>query len=58
MTCGNDDASQREYIARILGFGSDVESYYSNPPKILKIQDAYGTAKEVVHKMAVLFAAA
>ena len=58
MTCGNDDAYQRSYIAASGGFGSDVDDYYSTPPKIIKIADAYGTKLEVLHKMAILFAAA
>jgi len=43
---------------RSQGYWSDVDSYYTQPPKLLSIENVAGTAPELSHFFKLFFAAA
>ncbi|GAA5914299.1 uncharacterized protein JCM6883_001804 [Sporobolomyces salmoneus] len=57
ITCA-DDKWVKLYMIKAQGYWSDVDEYYTRPPKLLSIENVAGTPDELSHYFKVLFAAA
>ncbi|GAA5965165.1 hypothetical protein JCM3765_002863 [Sporobolomyces pararoseus] len=57
ITCA-DDKWVKLYMIKAQGYWSDVDNYYTQPPKILSIENVAGTSPELSHFFKLFFAAA
>ncbi|GAA5935999.1 uncharacterized protein JCM15063_002677 [Sporobolomyces koalae] len=57
MTC-SESVETKLYISKAQGYWSDVDSYYTQPPRLLSIENVAGTEGELSHYFKMFFAAA